>query len=316
MTMNEAPAQKRILIIKLGALGDFIQALGPMRAIRQHYADDHITLLTTVPFVDLAYQSRYCNEVWVDKKPRWVDIAGWLELRRHFIAGAFDRVYDLQNNDRTALYLRLFTPRPEWVGAARGASIRNASFERTAGKAFDGHVQTLALAGIHGIKPDTMTWVAPSHDFSGLPAPYTLIVPGASARHPHKRWPEARYGDFCQLILNHGYQPVLIGSAEDGPACDTIARSDSRIINLCGQTTIYDLPSLARGATGAAGNDTGPMHIIAQAGCPSIVLFSGRTNPRKHGPVGHDVITIQKERLEDLQAAEVFAAFARQHKKD
>lgn len=300
------------MVIKLGALGDFIQALGPMAAIRHHHASDHITLLTTAPFVDLAYQSRYCDEVWVDKRPRWHDIAGWLELRRHFNTGEFDRVYDLQNNDRTAFYLRLFSPRPEWVGAARGASIRNDSPARTAGKAFDGHVQTLALAGIHGVKPDTMEWVKPEHDFSALPAPFVLIVPGASVKHLYKRWPHERYRDFCMQILERGYHPVLIGAKEDSKTCGAVADGDPRIVNLCGQTSLYDLPALARAAAGAVGNDTGPMHIIAQAGCPSIVLFSGRTDPRRHGPSGHDVITMQKERLDDLRMDEVCAAFTRQ----
>ena len=47
----------RILIIKLGALGDFIQALGPFAAIRRHHADAHITLLTTDPFAAFAAAS-------------------------------------------------------------------------------------------------------------------------------------------------------------------------------------------------------------------------------------------------------------------
>lgn len=304
---------KRILVIKLGALGDFIQALGPMKAIRNHHPGDHITLLTTAPFVDLAYQSRYCDEVWVDKKPRWNDIRGWLELRRHFNEGRFDRVYDLQNNDRTAFYLRLFSPRPEWVGAARGASIRNASPDRTAGKAFDGHVQTLALAGIAGIKPDMMDWIAPEQDFSALPPSFVLIVAGASAKHLHKRWPAGHYTQLCADLLNRGYGPVLIGAKDEADILQQIAQEDSRILNLGGRTSLYDLPGLARKAAGAVGNDTGPMHIIAQSGCPSIVLFSGKTDPKRHGPVGRNIVTIQKEDLKDLSAKEVIAAFMRQH---
>ncbi|MEC7538546.1 MAG: ADP-heptose--LPS heptosyltransferase, partial [Pseudomonadota bacterium] len=45
--MKERP----VLVIKLGALGDFVQALGPFSAIRAHHADQRIALLTTPPFV-------------------------------------------------------------------------------------------------------------------------------------------------------------------------------------------------------------------------------------------------------------------------
>ena len=49
----------KILVIKLGALGDFIQATGPFKAIRQHHRGAHITLLTTPPFVSLASDSSW-----------------------------------------------------------------------------------------------------------------------------------------------------------------------------------------------------------------------------------------------------------------
>ena len=48
---------RRVLVVKLGALGDFILALGPFAAIRTAHADAEITLLTTAPFVDLARMS-------------------------------------------------------------------------------------------------------------------------------------------------------------------------------------------------------------------------------------------------------------------
>ncbi len=48
---------EKILVIKLGALGDFIQAMGPMAAIRRHHPDADITLLTTEPFEKIVLSS-------------------------------------------------------------------------------------------------------------------------------------------------------------------------------------------------------------------------------------------------------------------
>ena len=52
---------RRILVIKHGALGDFVLATGPFTAIRAHHLGDNVTLLTTPPYVELARQSRLRN---------------------------------------------------------------------------------------------------------------------------------------------------------------------------------------------------------------------------------------------------------------
>ena len=113
-----------ILVIKHGAFGDFVQALGAMRAIRLHHRNDKITLLTTKPFVELAGKSGYFNSVVVDPRPRWYDFPRIYMLKRFFNAGKFARVYDLQNSERTGLYMALFKKNPEWNGIAFGASHR------------------------------------------------------------------------------------------------------------------------------------------------------------------------------------------------
>lgn len=299
---------RNILVIKLGALGDFIQALGPMAAIREHHRQDRVTLLTTAPFESLARASGYFDDVLIDARPRWHDVGGWLSLRRALNAGKFARVYDLQNNDRTAFYLKLFAPRPEWVGAARGASHRNDSPERTAGRAFEGHVQTLSLAGIKNVVPDTLQWMQAGQDIPALPKPYVLLVIGAAPQHPEKRWPH--YAAFCNELLQRGYTPVLVGGTAEQQAAEEITQHVAGVVSLAGKTSLFDLPALAAGAAGAVGNDTGPMHLIAPTGCKSLVLFSGKTNPKKHGPLGPAVMTLQKESLADLQVDDVWAAFA------
>ena len=55
--------ERPVLVIKLGALGDFVQALGPFNAIRKHHASRQIVLLTTPPFVSLAEASGYFDDI-------------------------------------------------------------------------------------------------------------------------------------------------------------------------------------------------------------------------------------------------------------
>ena len=52
-----ASKRRRILVIKHGALGDFVLATGPFAAIRAHHPDEWIVLLTTAPYAALAETS-------------------------------------------------------------------------------------------------------------------------------------------------------------------------------------------------------------------------------------------------------------------
>ncbi len=77
-----ADSRERILVIKLGALGDFIQATGPFAAIRTHHVGERIVLLTTEPFAALERTSGYFDEVWIDSRPPWWDVRGFFGRRR------------------------------------------------------------------------------------------------------------------------------------------------------------------------------------------------------------------------------------------
>jgi ADP-heptose:LPS heptosyltransferase len=300
----------RILVIKLSALGDFITALGPMRAIRTHHQDAHITLLTTKPFAELGRACGYFDDVVTDTKPKWHDLKGWLQLRETLQKGQFSRVYDLQNSDRSSLYFKLFKPRPEWVGIAPGASHRNTSPLRTQGRAYDGHVQTLGLAGISDISPDTLDWMTSDTSRFGVTSPYILLVPGCSPQHPLKRWPIARYRQAAEAMISRNYQVVMIGGPAEAETNAQIAK-DLPVLNLTRQTDLYDIAGLARNAAGGIGNDTGPSHIAALTGCKMVVLYCNKASTiRKHGPLGACAKAIEVDDLAALSADQVVEALS------
>lgn len=303
-------AQQKILVIKLGALGDFIQALGPMAAIRKHHPNAHITLLTTKGFKGFAEECGYFDDIIIDQRPKALNFLGWVSLRKTLNQSKFSRVYDLQNNDRTNMYFKLFAaPKPEWIGVAQGASHRNTSPDRTAGHAYDGHVQTLGLAGIKDIQVDRLEWMKADLSTFALKDPYVLLVPGSAPERPEKRWPSDKYGRFAKLILSMGYQPVLIGTQAEAEATQEIANACPEALDLTGRTNLHQIATLAREAAAAVGNDTGPMHLIGATGCPSLVLFSQHSNPVKHAPKGDDIRVIQKQELGDLKGEEVLQHF-------
>ena len=268
----------RILVIKLSALGDFVQAMGPFAAIRAHHKGAHITLLTTAPYADFARAGPWFDEVWVDARPKFWQLDAMLALRRRLIAGRFAMVYDLQTSDRSGWYFRLMG-RPNWSGIAPGCSHPDSNPEREHIHTIERQAIQLRLAGIPDTPPPDLSWVTADVARFALPARYALLVPGGAPHRPAKRWPVEHYVALAKSLAGRGIAPVLIGTREDaGP----IAGIDGAVIearSLLGRTGFADIAALARHAVAAVGNDSGPMHLIAAANCPSVVLFSAASDP-------------------------------------
>lgn len=297
-----------VLIIKHSALGDMILALPLLAAIRRHHPGEKIVLLTTAPYVDLAQRSGHVDEVWTDTRPRlWQIGATWALIRRIRQAG-FTRIYDLQGTQRTRGYYRLLgSPRDIWVGNAKGC--RYYIPDPTAPiHIADLRAQQLALVGIPDPGLPDLGFLSTDLARFDLPQKFALLVPGGAPHRPAKRWPAAAFAKLAQHLLAHGILPVLIGRAAERAEIDAIMAAVPAARSLCDQTSIADLATLGRAARLAVGNDTGPMHIIAASGCPSVVLYSAESDPRKISPRGGHVRILQKPSLQDLSAAEVIAA--------
>lgn len=307
-----APAPQRILVIRLSAFGDVVQALTPMAAIRRHHADAHITALTTRPYADLLRASPYVDDVWIDARPKAWSLRGWLALRRRLRAGRFGRVYDLHNADRTAAYFRLLGPgrRPEWSGTARGCSHPHANPARDAMHVMDSWAEQLKIAGIPDMPPADLSWLQADIARFGLGPRYALLVPGGSPHRPQKIWPAERFGALAQGLAERGVRPVILGTAAERAIAGVIRAACPAAHDLTGQTSFAELASLARGAACAVGGVTGPMHLLAGAGAPAVVLFSAVSDPAQCGPRGRAVRYLRRDDLRDLAADEVAAAAA------
>ena len=215
---------ERILVIRLSALGDVVQALGPMAAIRRHHPGAYIVALTTKPYAPLLAASPYFNEVWVDTRPKAWDVPGWLGLRRRLRAGRFDRVYDLQTSDRSGFYFRLLGPgrRPDWCGIARGCSLPHINPNRKSMHVEDLRADQLRAAGIAETPPPDVSWLHADIARYGLPKPYVLMALGGSPHRPEKIWPVERFGALARQLVAQGFTPALLGTAPERPLADAV----------------------------------------------------------------------------------------------
>lgn len=312
---------KKILVIKLGALGDFVQALAAMKRIREAHPKAKITLLTTPPFEALAKASRYFNEIETDGRP--VGLPATLTLARRIKKARYDRVYDLQTSGRSSFYFQLLRPfPPQWSGIAAGASHPHRNKNRNAMHTLERQAEQLKDAGIWpdaptepgAAPPPDLSWILKHHAAGqsassaakSKPKPYVLLVPGGSAHRLDKRWPVESFGILAAKLREKGYDIVIIGGVQESALARQIQKYVPQARDLTGRTDFAQLAVLGARAALAIGNDTGPTHLIAAAGAPTVALFSSASDPVLCGPRGH-VAILQAEALNDLPVAGVMS---------
>ncbi|MBH89907.1 MAG: ADP-heptose--LPS heptosyltransferase [Magnetovibrio sp.] len=299
-----------ILVIKLAALGDFIQAIRPFTAIRNHHPNSHITLLTSKPFVELAEASSLFDQIWVDNKPKVLAISEWVSLRAQLRSGGFERVYDLQTSDRSSFYRLFFWPRqnPEWSGIASGCSHPHKNPRRDLMHTIERQAEQLEIAGVKvaGITESLDFLNAPVDQFA-LPNDFVLLVPGGAIHRPKKRWSTEKYSELARQFFVEGLVPILLGGISEAEILEEISINCPQAINLCGQTSLLQIATLARQARLSVGNDTGPMHLIAAVGRRTVVLYGNSSDPALCGQRGPHVTYLRKPNIKDITVESVKA---------
>lgn len=294
---------QRILVIKHGAFGDVIQSDGALRDIRAHHPDDEIVVLTTPPYAKIYARCPHVNRVLVDPRaPRW-RLDHMSALRDQLRSEKFARVYDLQNSARTAFYFRWFLRDVEWSGTAPGCALphrakdpkRIRTLDRMAGQLRDAGVPTL-----YTMTPD-VGWMADnvSAILTDVRAPYVVLVPGSSARHPQKRWPH--YAELAQALMAAGYNVVTApGPDETGPDLSGHAlRSEKGFLDW------FQLAGVMKRAAFVIGNDTGPTHLASHLGVRGLALFGQHMPADRTGVLRENFGAIEVEDLKTLSVARV-----------
>jgi len=268
-------AIQRVLVIKLGALGDIVFADGALRDIREHHPHARITLLTRHNYATLMRRCPWVDTVVEDgNAPRW-RLDQMLALRERVFAGAYDIVYDLQNSRRTRFYR-------QWL--SRGDAVwsqQEPDAARQGAVAFR-HAAQLRLAGIdtrhaHRPSPD---WIADDVDAllheAGVERPFVALLPGSSARHPDKRWPH--YAECSRHLHSQGLNVVTIPGIEEadmGPGfAGVVLKNRGRVLNL------HELAGVLKAADYVVGNDSGPTHLAACLGTRCVALFDADSPAR------------------------------------
>lgn len=260
---------RKLLVIKLGALGDIIQAEGALHDVRVHHPNAHITVLTNPRYKAIFARCPWIDAVMTDPRGPRLRVDLLWKLRREMRSAGFDAVYDLQGNRRTGMYYYwLSVP---WVGTVAGGPFP----QEPCDAAVDTLYELLRAGGLearHTRRPD-LGWLADDVDpllaAAGVSPGFVLLIPGCSARHPEKRWPH--YAALAQRLIADGTQVVMAPGPDEIDLCKTIP--GIALFDGGKPLSVFQLVGLSRRAGFVIGNDTGPSHIAAHTGARGLALF-------------------------------------------
>lgn len=296
-----SPAKQTILVIKLGAFGDVVQADGALRDIRAFHSEAEIVALTTPPYRKLLQRCPHVDRVLAAPRAPFWKIWEWVRLARMFSPEKFARVYDLQQQQRTRLFRKLFFRRVDWVGER---------VQPRPESALAGFAVQLSAAGVpatHCLAPD-VAWMADDMGAllaqAGVRKPYIVLIPGCSARHPEKRWPY--YAELAAALIERGYDVVTAPGPDEIDLAQRIP--GHTLLGPRGFLDWFELAGVLKDAAFVVGNDTGPSHVASCLGKPGLALFGPHTTAARTGICRGDFHAIETPDLAGLSVGSVLDA--------
>ncbi len=292
---EEAVNQKRILVIKISAVGDVILTVPSLRALRRKYPEAWISVLVGRKSRKIIRNCPYVNDTIVYDEPRRFRLLANFRMARLLAKEGFDIVVDLQNN-RASHFLSFFCG----AGIRAGHTNRKWAFflnRKTKDSPntmppLEHQFQVLKLLGIEDYDKKLELWTEKEEDQrvrvfleSQWVSPSQVLVglnPASSLRWPTKQWPIENFARLCDELGKRNIRVVVTGSKEDAPSLDKLfALTRHKPINAVGKTSITELIALIRRCQLFISSDSAPMHIAASVDIPLIAIF-GPTDPKRH----------------------------------
>jgi heptosyltransferase-1 len=280
----------RLLVVRLGSLGDLVHTLPAVAAIRLVH-----------PFAQIDWLVDRAHREFLDLVPvisstiplRKASGGGWLQALRELRARQYDVAIDFQGLIKSAALARL-------SGAATVIGFDRASAREGSASLF--YTQRVAAGDASHVIDKNLrlaaTLGAPIHrrDFPILPIPSTALATiraqgigrfallNCGAAWPNKRWPAERFGHLAAWLLErHGLTSVALWGPGEQALADEVARCSGGAAVAAPPTSLTDMVAIAGEAELMVSGDTGPTHVASAMGTPVVALF-GPTSPERNGP--------------------------------
>jgi heptosyltransferase-1 len=278
MSETAKPASPRILVVRLGAMGDIIHTLPAAASLKHNFPGSHLTWLVEPQWTALLEGNPFINRVVLLQRRSLADLfESWRTLR----SAGYDFAVDFQGLLKSALAAT--SARSEHIFGFHQSLLREPAAalfysSRILSRATHVVEKNLDLAAGAGASSLLHTFpLPPGRPEGDLPnGDFVLASPLAGWRS--KQWPIEHYQALAARLMRELGIPLVLNLPPDAvfAGADDVLRHASGLPGL-----IY----ATRRAAAVVGVDSGPLHLAAAIGKPGVAIF-GPTDPARNGPYG------------------------------
>ncbi|HUZ74942.1 MAG TPA: glycosyltransferase family 9 protein [Stellaceae bacterium] len=313
---------RRILAVKLDHIGDCVMALPALRRLKQHFPAARLSVLSG-PWARAVWALEPCIDEVIDfefyfavsgRGARAVSDRAFERLGARLAPHRFDLALDLRKIPDTRPVLQYAGARwlagfefggqfpwldiaLEWDGDRALVAKR-----QHIGDDLVNLVDAIAAAGEPDRQVIARPAAAPRARLAGVPErlfakPVVCIHPAAG--NPLRQWPERHFAALIDLLVERrGVNVALIGRrGEERVARAILAQVAQRdaVFPLLGKVELSQLPSLLTRCVLFVGNNSGPKHIAAGLGVPTVAVHSGIVDCVEWGPLGPNAVALWRD---------------------
>jgi ADP-heptose:LPS heptosyltransferase/GT2 family glycosyltransferase len=322
---------QRILAVKLDHIGDFVTAFPAFRRLKRRFPGARLTVLAARTSTVLAAMEPAIDEVIEfdffharsglgrrhSSEDEFADLRANLEGRR------FDLAVDLRMHPDTRPILRTSgapvlagfdqAGRFPWLNVALEWEGDQSLMPKRA-NVVDRLCQLVEALGIASEQnapeakrlPREKAWELLRMNKSIIQMPKEcfsapLIVIHPAVGNDTRQWPEEHFAGLIDLLTERkDVRIMLVGGVEEQPLANRVlegVRNRSAVHSLLGDLTLRELQLLLQMADLFVGNNSGPKHIAAALGTPTIGIHSGVVDAREWGPFGRRAVAIRRQAI-------------------
>ncbi|MCC7519201.1 MAG: glycosyltransferase family 9 protein [Verrucomicrobiae bacterium] len=299
----------RVLIVRLSALGDIIQGIPCLVALKESFPDWQISWLTEAPHATVLEGHPHLDRLFLLDRAWRRGAANALETWRALRRERFDVALDLQGLFKSGLW-SLLSGAPRRIGHGKTRELAHWFLNETVSDrpTFDPNYplieRYLEPARRLGADPSKARYLLPPASESVRAQADRLLGPSAPSRRrialcpwsawPSKNWPLENWRALAAALAPEASVLVLGGPENRAEAEAVFARLDG-VDQRVGSTPLPVLAEALRRCHLAIGPDSGPMHLANATGRPRLLMIFGATSRRRSGPWGEGHRTLARE---------------------
>ena len=296
---------ERIVVVDLLYLGDLIFATPFIKNLRDKYPEARIDFVANANFMTIIENNPHLDNVYGYDKD-WNVIESW-QFARKISSHNYDLGLNIHGNWRTALLMKVIGPD---YSVGFGDKGRGLFLDEELSRLDEAHMVEVYRQFLRDlgwlelkeadlelrVKPNAADNVEQLLASYGLDKADNLIALNTGGSWPTKRWPSEKFAALAdELIQKQVGAVIFTGGPSDIERVDKIKEMMStEAVNLAGETTVAELAALAEKSAVMISGDSGPVHVAAAVGTPTIALF-GPSDEKKYRPYGaeNQIITNQ-----------------------